>query len=210
MRTDRKALRDFLRNHAANLKLLEVPLRIVEPIMEAADRGEYVLNDPILSDINDATRALEVLLKQDGIVRSIQCVSAREPMAQTLQELDAIELASLLEKQFGQRLRKGFVSAAQLDAWRTLYWHAFGNGLRQALSPRFSHATWSTVAHEHFVDPRNQIHEALNTMLFYYLGFAMLGDADVIKKIQPFVDLLPRMVIYAWHRDTSQALALTA
>lgn len=210
MTPNRRALRTFLTTYGHDAEIIERGLRETEPLMVAAERAQYELGDKDVLTAAAIAAALRPILNGGGPVRYVSFVSAKQPDRERLAVTEQTELEEIISRRFGNAFQGEFATRCREDDWRGVYWDTLGNGLRSALAPQFDGAKWEEAAPDKSVDTRNQVHEAMSAAIFYYLGFAMLGDAPQMDVLEPLIRILPHHVPFSWHQPTGRGLALMA
>ncbi len=210
MTPNRRALRTFLTTYGRDAETIARGLKETEPLMDHAECAQYELGDPDERVVDAIAAALRLILNGGGPVRNVAFISAKMPDRGCLALSSQTELEEIICRRFGAMFKSEFALTYREDEWRAVYWGTLGNGLRNALASEFDGTKWKEAAPDKSVDPRNQVHEAANTAIFYYLGFAMLGDAPRMDALEPLIRILPRHVPFAWRQSSGQGLTLSA
>ena len=183
----------YVREHADKPQLLSGALETVEPFFANADRGTYDLEPAAGIDRFRTAKILNFALGRPvGEVIAVSAASPRAEIRQHLRKTGGDPLSRAVRSGLGDALRPrlgderwnglwaALTESLRFTAYRNYPWdrlyQSIASGLRGAVSNEIA----------------NTLRTGVWMSAFCHLGYAMIGDAAAVERMNPLMRLLPR------------------
>ena len=174
MPVDRVALEAFLLKHAKGPAAVRSAMEEMEPFFLIAERGKY----PLASESEElrAEAAKAIALAIGGAAPRVVFVSLANPYSKPERMSQEAYVTSL-----GDSLWASLWASIRASLGDR-FWDSLGDRFRDSLGD----SLWASLG--------DSLWASLGDSLFYYLGFTIIGDRKMVKRLTPLIRLLPRAI----------------